>query len=155
MRWSSAGVLLKLCLRSFLCLLVCPVFQARVGKWAFLKIQFSVFTKTNVRLAGTYELTRRSTVLSSSTEVLHETSLLLTIHWFQWEKLTLVYLFWMQTARAVRAADSYFTFYLWSSVSNLPEAIAVGNNCTVKSASPKRQIIVQVTDMWKWIVAAF
>lgn len=106
----------------------------------FLKIQLSVFAKTNVTLDGTYELTRRSTMLFSPAEVLHETLLLLAIHWFQWEKLTLVYLFWMQIARAVRATDSCFTFYLWSSVSNVPEAIAMRNNCTVKSASPKRQV---------------
>lgn len=64
-RWSSAGILLKLCFHSFLCLLVCLIFQVRVEKWMFLKIQLSVFAKTNVTLDGTEELTRRLTVLFS------------------------------------------------------------------------------------------
>lgn len=95
-RWSSAGILLKFYLYSILCLLV------RLVKWVFLKIQLSIFAETNVTLGGTYKLARRLTVLFFPTEILHETLLPLPIHWFQGEKLTLVYLFWMQTVGAVR-----------------------------------------------------
>lgn len=80
-RWSSSRILLKLCFHNFLCLLVCLVFQVRVGKYRFLKIHLSVFAKTNVMLDGNYELTRRLMVrFSPLRSCMRPCYWLLTIH---------------------------------------------------------------------------
>lgn len=48
--WSSAGILLKLCLCSSSCSLVCLIFQLIVRKWMFLKTQLQIFAETNAEV---------------------------------------------------------------------------------------------------------
>lgn len=131
--WSSAGILLKLCLCSSSCSLVCLIFQLIVRKWMFLKTQLQIFAETNaeVWLCFFFFFSHWNLACDFITTA---------SHLLQWERLTLVCLFWMLIVKAVIAMGSYSTFYFWSSVSSLPKATEMKNNHTVSSASPKRHI---------------
>lgn len=147
MRWKSAGILFKLYLHSILCLLV------RLVKWMFLKIQLLVLAITDVPLGGTYELTRRLTVpfspLKSCMRPYYH-SPFIDSRGRSWLWCTCSECKLREMLQLL-----YFAFYFRSSVSNLPEAIAVRNNCTVKSTSPNGQISCRLQILWKWMITCF